>query len=301
MTPKKAKYNKTMIFHIMVLIPLAYIIIFNYVPIMGIIIAFKDFKPGLGIFGSKWVGLDQFKRLFLTNEATRAFVNTLIIATMKIICNLIIPVIFALLLNEIGHRKFKRTVQTITYLPHFLSWVVLSGIFIDFLNPSGGLVNKIITSLGFNPIFFLGNVKTFRGTLVVTDVWKNFGYNAIIYLAALTNIDPTLYEAAAVDGAGRWKQTLFITLPGISNFIALMTILGIGRILNAGFDQVFNLYNVSVYSVGDIIDTLVFRSGIQMQQYSFSTAVGLFRSLVGLILISISNWAAKRYAGYRVF
>jgi len=285
----------------MIWVPLAFIIIFNYIPIMGIIIAFKNFKPGLGIMGSNWVGLMHFRRMFIMDDTLRAFRNTLIIAVMKVIANLIFPIVFALLLNEVGNIKYKRTVQTITYLPYFLSWVVLSGILIDLLSPAGGLVNRIIESMGFEAIYFLGDKATFRGTLVGTDMWKNFGYNTIIYLAALTGVDPTLYEAASVDGAGRWKQTIHITLPGIATFIALMSILGIGQILNAGFDQVYNLYNVSVYETGDIIDTLVYRLGIQQQQYSFSTAVGLFKSVVGLILISSSNWLAKRYAGYRVF
>ena len=191
--------------------------------------------------------------------------------------------------------------QTITYLPYFLSWIILAGILTNILRADGGLVNRIIGVFGQEPVFFLGSNDTFRWTLTVSDVWKNFGYNTIVYLAALTNIDPALYEAAAIDGAGRWKQTLHITLPGISMFIVLMTILSIGNILNAGFDQVFNLYNVSVYESGDIIDTLVYRLGIQQQQYSFSTAVGLFKSVVSIILIAGSNKLADKFAGYRVF
>jgi len=300
--PRRVRIKKnTLIFHVLVWIPLIFVIIFNFIPMGGIIIAFKNYKPGLGIFGSSWVGLENFRRMFLTQDTLRAFRNTLIIAIMKIIANLIVPVIFALLLNEVGNRKYKRLVQTITYLPYFLSWIVLSGILIDLLSPDGGLVNQIITSLGFEPVYFLGDKDIFRYTLVVSDVWKNFGYTTIIYLAALTAIDPNLYEAASIDGAGYIARAWHITLPGIVSFIALMTILGIGQILNAGFDQVFNLYNVSVYSTGDILDTLVYRTGIQQQQYSFSTAVGLFRSVVGIILIATSNFLANRYAGYRVF
>ena len=298
---KKKTRKNTLEFHIMVWIPLLFLLIFNYGPMFGIVIAFKNYKPGLGIFGSPWVGLQYFQRIFLMDDTMRALRNTLIIAMMKIVANLLFPVCFALLLNEVRIRSYKRIVQTITYLPYFLSWVVLSGILIDLLSPDGGMVNQFLGFLGIEPIYFLGDKNVFRKTLMVTDVWKNFGYNTIVYLAALTGVDPTLYEAAAVDGAGRWKQTLHITLPGIATFVALMTILGIGQILNAGFDQVFNLYNVSVYETGDIIDTLVYRLGIQQQQYSFSTAVGLFKSVVSLVLISLSNFLANRYAGYRVF
>jgi putative aldouronate transport system permease protein len=301
MTATRKALHGTLAFHLMILIPLVFVLIFNYIPMSGIVIAFKNYKPGLGIIESPWVGLLHFKRMFLTNETIRAFGNTLIIAFMKIVANLVVPIVFALLLNEVARRRYKRVVQTITYLPHFLSWVVLSGIFIDLLSPTGGYVNRVIQSLGFQPIYFLGDKNVFRLTMVVTDVWKNFGYNTIIYLAALTSIDPTLYEVAAVDGAGYWKRTIHITLPGIANFVVLMTILGVGQILNAGFDQIFNMYNVSVYETGDILDTMVYRTGIQLQQYSFSTAVGLFRSVVGLILITTCNKMANVYAGYRVF
>ena len=291
-----------MMFHLMVWIPLLCIILFNYIPmITGFSIAFKDYKPGLGIADSPWVGLKHFEKMFITDDTLRALRNTLIIAFMKIIGNLAVPITFALMLNEIRVKWFKKVTQTITYLPYFLSWIILAGILTNILRTDGGLVNRIIEAFGHEPVFFLGSNDTFRWTLTVSDVWKNFGYNTIVYLAALTNIDPALYEAAAIDGAGRWKQTLHITLPGISMFIVLMTILSIGNILNAGFDQVFNLYNVSVYESGDIIDTLVYRLGIQQQQYSFSTAVGLFKSVVSIILIAGSNKLADKFAGYRVF
>ncbi len=302
MRKKKKMTSDQMMFHLMVWIPLLCIIIFNYIPmITGFSIAFKDYKPGLGIADSPWVGLKHFEKMFITDDTLRALRNTLIIAFMKIIGNLAVPITFALMLNEIRVKWFKKVTQTITYLPYFLSWIILAGILTNILRTDGGLVNRIIEAFGHEPVFFLGSNDTFRWTLTVSDVWKNFGYNTIVYLAALTNIDPALYEAAAIDGAGRWKQTLHITLPGISMFIVLMTILSIGNILNAGFDQVFNLYNVSVYESGDIIDTLVYRLGIQQQQYSFSTAVGLFKSVVSIILIAGSNKLADKFAGYRVF
>jgi len=286
----------------MVWIPLIFILVFNYYPmISGFQIAFKDYKPGLGISGSSWVGLAHFKEMFQTQDVIRAFRNTLIIAIAKIVANLLVPILVALLLNEIRVKWFKRAVQTITYLPYFLSWVILASILTNILAVDGGIVNRALALFQIDPIFFLGDNNVFRQTLVMTDVWKNFGYNTIVYLAALTGIDPALYEAVTVDGAGRWRQTLHITLPGISMFIALMTILSVGSILNAGFDQVFNLYNVSVYESGDIIDTLVYRLGLQQYRYSFSTAVGMFKSLISLILIAGSNYMADRFAGYRVF
>lgn len=287
--------------HFMILVPLIFVFIFNYLPMAGIIIAFKDFKPMQGIMGSKWVGLDNFVQLFRTPQTVQAIRNTLIIATSKILANQFLAVVFALLLNEISCRWFKRCAQTITYITYFISWVVLSGILIDVLSIDGGLVNVFLEKIDLEPVYFLGSNTTFRPTLVVTDVWKNLGYNTIIYLAALAGIDPSLYEAASMDGAGKIKGMWHITLPGITNFIVLMFILAIGNVLSAGFDQVYNLYNVSVYKSGDILDTLVFRLGMERQQYSVSTAVGLFKSAVNLILISGTNYLAKRFAGYRVF
>lgn len=302
MTKTKQFNSNTVLLHVMVMIPLVFLLIFNFYPmISGFQIAFKEYQPGLGVAGSKWVGFAQFKEMFMTADALRAFRNTILIAVAKIIANLIVPVCVALLLNEIRLKWFKRSVQTITYLPYFLSWVILASILTNILSPDGGLVNRLIELAGGEPVYFLGDNSVFRKTLVLTDVWKNFGYNTIVYMAALTGIDPSLYEAAEMDGAGRLKQTWHITLPGISMFIVLMMILSVGNVLNAGFDQVFNLYNVSVYESGDIIDTLVYRLGLQQYRYSFSTAVGLFKSVVSFILISGSNYLADKFAGYRVF
>ncbi len=219
-----------------------------------------------------------------------------------------VPISFALLLNEIRVRWFKRAAQTITYLPYFLSWVVLGGILIKFLSPGSssttpGLLNTLLVNLHIikEPIYFLGSNSTFRGTMIISDIWKNFGYNTIIYLAALTGIDPTLYEAAMVDGAGKIKQTIHVTMPGIAPFIALMTIMSIGSVLNAGFDQIFNLYSPAVYATGDIIDTLVYRLGLINQQYSLSAAVGLLKSVVSCILVLTGYKLADKYAGYKVW
>lgn len=304
---KRNHQNRTM-FHLMLFLPCMFLLIFNYLPIAGITMAFQNFYPGLGFLKSEWVGLKNFETLFLHPDTWPAIRNTLIIAMGKIIGNLVIPVSFALLLNEVKNKKFKRSVQTITYLPYFLSWVVLSGILINFLSPgstteSAGFLNNILIKLGMieEPLYFLGDSKLFRGTMILSDIWKNFGFNTIVYLAALTGVDTTLYEAAAVDGAGRLKQTWHITLPGIAPFIALMTILSIGNVLSAGFDQIFNLYSPAVYSTGDIIDTLVYRWGMINQQYSLSAAVGVFKSVVSMVLILGGYKLADKYAGYRVF
>lgn len=287
--------------HLMLLPGVILTIIFSYVPIAGIVIAFQKFVPSKGIFHSKWIGLDNFRYMLDMPNFSSVVWNTVFIAVMKIIVHLIVPVIFALLLNEVVSSAFKRTVQTIIYFPYFLSWVILGGILIDILSPSGGIVNQMLGLVGIKPIFFLGNENWFPFTLVASDTWKEFGYSTIVYLAALTAIDQSLYEAAVVDGANRWKQTLHVTIPGMLPIVTLMTVLSLGNVLNAGFDQVFNLYSPMVYSTGDIIDTMVYRIGLVDAQYGVATAVGLFKSVIAFILIVISNKLANRYTGYRIF
>ena len=227
--------------------------------------------------------------------------NTIVIAFWKIVLGLIVPIIFALMLNEVRHNGFKRTVQTIVYLPYFISWVVLGGIFIDMLSPSTGIVNRIITALGGESIFFLGDNRYFQPTLIVTDIWKNFGYGAIVYLASILTIDTDLYEAAQIDGANRWQQTWHVTLPGMRMIIVLMLVLSLGNVLNAGFDQVFNMYSTAVYESGDILDTFVYRLGLIDAQYGPATAVGLFKSVISTVFISVSYFLAYKFADYRIF
>lgn len=304
-----ARRRDSLFFHAMLFIPVVLLFIYCFLPIpAGILMAFQNFQPGKGFTGSKFVGFDNFRKLMILPDTFPALRNTLIIAVEKIACNLVIPITFALLLNEIRIKWFKRAVQTITYLPYFLSWIIMAGILIKFLAPgssasSPGFLNTLLMNIGIleEPVYFLGSNDTFRQTMVLSDVWKNFGYNTIVYLAALTGIDPTLYEASAVDGAGRLKQTFYITLPGIAPFIALMTVLAIGNVLNAGFDQIFNLYNPAVYASGDIIDTLVYRLGLINKQYSLSATVGLLKSSVSCILVLISYKLADKFAGYRVW
>jgi len=253
------------------------------------------------LFGSEWIGLDNFKVLFALPDTIQVVRNTIVISLMKMFAGIVVPVTFALMLNEVTQRGFKRLFQTMVYLPNFLSWIILSGIIIDILSPSDGIINRFITALGFQPIRFLSDAKIFPFTMVLTDVWKNFGFGTVVYLAALTSIDPALYEAAIVDGANRWKQTLHVTLPGIKGIVVLMTVLSMGSILNGGFDQIFNLYSPQVYSTGDILDTMIYRMGIVEMRYAMSTAMGFFKSVVSFLFVSLSYFLADRLAGYRVF
>lgn len=296
---KEWKHNGLL--HMMVLPSLVIVLIYSYGPMIGAVIAFKKFMPSKGIFGSPWVGWDNFKYLFLMEDTSRIIINTISIAVMKIAIGLVVPVIAALLLNEVRKNVFRRTFQTLVYLPHFLSWVILGGILIDLLSPTSGIINQALGWFGVDPIYFLGDNRWFRFTIVLSDVWKEFGFSTIVYLAALTSINPMLYEAAEIDGANRWQQTWNVTLPGMIPIIILMATLSLGNVLNAGFDQVFNLYSPQVYETGDIIDTFVYRLGLQQFQYSVATAVGLFKSVIALILISVSYTMAYRFANYRIF
>ncbi len=277
------------------------LLIYNYIPRVGNIMAFQKFNPSKGFFHSKWVGLKNFQYVFHLPDIYQVIWNTFYIAILKIIMGIVIPVIVALLLNEIRKMKFKRTIQTMIYFPHFLSWVILAGVFVDVLSPSNGVIGKAFTAMGLEPIFFLGDSKWFPYTMVLTDTWKEFGYGTIVYLAALTGIDPSLYEAAVMDGANRWKQTLHVTLPGILPIVMLMSILAMGNIFNAGFDQIFNMYSPQVYSTGDILDTLVYRIGMLDAQYGVATAIGLFKSVISFAMLGISYMVAYKYTDYRVF
>ena len=303
--PQAAKKRRGLSFellsyHIMLIPGVILLFIFVTIPLFGLVIAFQNYIPAKGILGSEWVGLENFSYMFQLPNSRQIFFNTIIIAVCKIIANIVVPVFFALLLNEVRNRAFKRTVQTIVYMPHFLSWVILGNVFISMFSLDG-IVNMLLESLGIEPIMFMASNTWFRPILIITDVWKEFGYGAIVYLAALTSIDANLYEAAAIDGAGRWKQLCYVTLPSLVPTIVLMTTLSLGNVLNAGFDQVFNLYNPIVYETADIIDTYVYRMGLVDMQFSLGTAVGFLKSIVSLILISISYFLANRFAGYRIF
>jgi len=286
----------------MILPSLLFLIVFSYVPMLGIVISFQDFKPWLGITGSPWVGWDNFKLLFERQDSVQVIWNTFIIAGLKIVFNLIVPFVFALLLNEVRKAYISRTIQTLVYLPHFLSWVILGGILVDILSTDGGLVNRFLMSVfGIDPIPFLSSGNWFRFTVIVSEVWKEFGYGTIVFIAALANINPSLYEAAEVDGASRWKQTIYLTIPALLPMAVVVGTLSLGNILNAGFDQIFNLYNALVYEKGDIIDTFVYRTAILEGKFGIATAVGLFKSVVSMVLIVISYRLAYKLANYRIF
>ncbi|MCR2047107.1 ABC transporter permease subunit [Acetatifactor muris] len=275
-------------------------IIFCYIPMGGLVMAFQNYKPWLGITGSEFVGWSNFRQIFEFKESYQAIINTVIIAVSKIILGLVVPIIMALLLNEVRNAGLKKGIQTLVYLPHFLSWVTVAGMLRDILGLDG-IVNSFLKLFGVEPIFFLGEAGMFRQIVVASDLWKGFGFGMIVYLAAISNIDQSLYEAAEMDGANRWQQTLHITLPGIMPMIIVMATLSLGNVLNAGFDQIFNLYSPLTYSTGDIIDTYVYRQSLVNGQYSFGTAVGLFKSGIGLALTAISYKIAYNVAGYRIF
>lgn len=290
--------------HLFLLPAVILLLIFSYFPMVGILIAFQDYVPSKGwdiFFKSEWVGLDNFKYIMSMPGFWSAMRNTLTIAVQKIVVNIFVPLILALLLNEVKNALFKKSVQTLIYIPYFFSWVILGGILTDILSPVNGIVNQFLQILGFDKVNFLGNPNTIQPVFIVTNIWKEVGYNTVIFLAALTSIAPALYEAASVDGAGYTKQMLHITLPSLLPMILLVTVLGMGNILNAGFDQVFNLYSPVVYETADIIDTFVYRIGMDELQYSVSTAINLFKSVISIILISTSFHLAKKYAGYKIF
>lgn len=303
MVKKKTKFNlkQNWPLYLMVLPALVAVGIFNYAPMYGVIMAFQNYNPALGFTGSPFVGLRWFRFfIFDMPDSFNIIRNTLIIAIGKIIFGQLASIIFALLLNEVRRRLFTRVVQTIVYLPFFLSWVIIGGIFIDLLSMDG-FINQIISALGGDPIFFLGSNIWFRPTMIATDVWRNFGWGAILYLAALTAINPEFYESAAIDGAKRLQRMWYITLPGIMPTIILLATLSLGSILNAGFEQILVMYNPAVYETGDILDTFVYRAGLLDANFSLAAAVGLFRGVVSSVLIVISYWMADRFAGYRIF
>ncbi|WP_010271082.1 ABC transporter permease [Paenibacillus senegalensis] len=283
-------------FYLMMLPGLVYFAIYHYAPMAGLAIAFQDYSLLRGISGSTWVGFDNFRFIFERPDFARLMSNTLIISLYRIIFGMLPDVLLALLLNEVRTLWFKKAVQTITYGPYFLSWVIIYGVAYAFLSNSG-LVNYVIERFGGQPVGFLTSSEYFRSILVVTDIWKSTGYGAIIYLAALAAINPQLYEAAVVDGAGRFRQMWHITLPGIRDVFVLLLILRIGNILEAGFDQVYIFLNSRVLSVGDILDTWVFRMGLEQLQFSISAAMGFFKSFIGLILVLLANQIAKKLGG----
>ena len=296
----RAIWKRDLPLHLMLLPGALIVLVFKYIPMAGLAIAFQDYSPVFGLFEQDWCGWDNFTYIFSLSTFPRVVYNTIFIALMKIVAGILVPVTFALLLNEVRRVRYKRVLQTVVYLPYFISWVALAGIFLDVLSLDG-VINRTLASLGLKTVYFLGDEKVFPYTMVITDIWKTFGWNTIVYLAAITGVDEALYEAAYLDGAGRFRQTLHVTLPSIMPIVMLMSILSVGNVLRAGFDQIFNLYSPLVYSTGDIIDTFVYRLGILSAQFGPATAVGLFQSAVSFVLIIGGYCLADRIAGYRVF
>jgi len=289
-------FRKYLPFYIFLILPLAQVIVFNFLPIYGITIAFKDFKMARGILGSDWVGLEHFQKLFLDSNFYRILYNTLRISFLTLLTSFPLTIVFALLVNELGNMKFKRVVQTITYLPHFLSWVVVGSFVQQILSPTNGIVNSFLVSTGLvnDPIYFMIQEGMFIPIYLVTNLWKGLGWGIIIYLSSIAGISPSLYESAVIDGANRFQRVLYITLPSIAPTISTLLILNMSSLINVGFDPIFNLYNPSTYNVADVISTYVYRRGLVDAKYDYTTAIGLFQNVVGFLLILTSNWAARR-------
>ncbi len=291
------KTRKDRFLYLLMLPGLLYFLFFRYLPLMGTLVAFKDVAPfdsAATIITSKWVGLKHFKAFISSHYFWNIMKNTFALAGLRMIFEFFCPVILALLINEVRNKYLKKTIQTISYMPYFISNIVLAGIVFQLLTMNNGIIPALVESLGGNSIYYLGDSRYFRTVLVSAIVWRNIGWGTIVYLAALSGIDPQLYEAARIDGANRFKQTLYITLPGISFAIAIMFILRISVILNQGWEETLLLYNPGVYSVADIIDTYVWRMGLEQMRYSFATAVGFFKSILALLLVVISNATARK-------
>lgn len=280
-------------FYLLLFPCVVYFIIFRYVPMYGLILAFKDFKFAKGIIGSAWVGLENFKYLFGLDAFYRVFRNSIYLSVLRLVICFPIPILLSLAINEIPFVFFKRLTQTMVYLPHFISWVVIGGILVNLLSPSWGLVNTFIKSLGGEAVFFMGSAKYFRGLVIFSHIWKTAGWDTIIYLAAITSIDPELYQAATIDGASRLQRIWHITLPGIKPTIIILLLLSIGNIMNNGFEQIFMLQNGSNIAVSEVFETYTYRIGIINGRYSFATTVGLFGSVIGFILLVVADRIAK--------
>ncbi|SDS86165.1 carbohydrate ABC transporter membrane protein 1, CUT1 family [Paenibacillaceae bacterium GAS479] len=286
--------------YVMLLPAIVFLIIFSYIPMYGATIAFKDFWITKGILGSPWVGLEHFEKIFRTEKFWEVFRNTIEINLLRLVFGFPAPILLAILINEVRQKFFKRSIQTIIYLPHFISWVTIAGIIFSILSTEG-LVNSIIVALGGTPINFLTNDNMFRPLLIISGIWKEIGWGTIIYMAALAGINPDLYEAATVDGANRFKQVIYITLPSLLPIISILLILNFGSMMNGGFDQVFNLYNTMVYESGDVIDTYVYRIGLTQGEYSVATAIGLLLNVINFALLVLVNYTSKKLSGQGIY
>lgn len=301
MTSSLSYLKKHRVLYLMLLPGIAYYVIFHYIPMYGVTIAFKEFNIMKGIMGSKWVGLEHFRYLFSLDKFSEIFANTLIISLQRLVFGFPAPIIMSLLLNEVSQLKLKKAIQTSIYLPHFISWVILGGILINLLSIDNGLFNQIRIFFGKEPLGYLTSEKYFRGTLVFSMIWKEYGWGTIIYIAALAGVDPNLYEAAVIDGCSRLRLVWHITLPAIRSTIVVMLILRLGQLMQAGFEQIFILYHPGVYRVADIIDTYVYRIGLGQGRFSLATAVGLFKSVINMALLITANRLARRFGEQGIY
>lgn len=298
---RKQRMSRNKLLYLMILPGLLYIIIFKYIPIYGLIIAFQDYKPFRGILGSSWVGLKHFNRLFTEPDFLNILTNTLILFGLNLLFYFPIPIILALMLNEVRSSGLKRTVQTIVYMPHFMSWVIIVSISFVMLTMDGGIINELLQTFGMNKINFLLSEQWFRPMYIIQVIWREAGWGTIIYLAAISAVDLQLYEAAKMDGAGRLRQMWHITLPAIRSVVVLLLILKIGDVLELGFEHVYLLLNAMNRNVAEIIDTYVYTAALLQQQFSYSTAIGFFKSFVGLVLVMLANWLAKKFGEEGVY
>lgn len=295
-TLRECKTHRTLL--LMMIPGMLYYLLFHYKPMYGILIAFKDYRMLDGIMASSWAGTKYFRMAFENPEFWRVFKNTLILSGYKLVFTFPAPIILALLINEVRCLRFKKFVQTMTYMPHFLSWVILAGVLTNFLSPSIGPINMLLKVIGLDTIYFMGESKYFRAVLVASSIWKEAGWGTIIYLAALTNVDSQLYEAAMIDGAGRLRQTVTVTVPAISSIIVIMLIMQVGKIINDDFDQIYNMYNPAVRSVSDVLATYIYSVGLEKAQYSYSTALGLFKNVIAFALVLMTNAVSRRVNDY---
>lgn len=292
-------YNKWL--YIFLLPAVIYFFIFLYYPTYGLVLAFKDFNFSKGILGSPWAGLKHFEMLFGAEGFRVALKNSVVLSLIRLVCGFPAPIFLALLINELRNKMFKRFAQTVVYLPHFVSWVIISGMAMSLLSTSEGLVNNFIKNIGMEAVPFLDNIKYWRFTFVGIEIWKEAGWGTIIYLAALAGIDQEQYEAAFVDGATRLQRLMYITLPGITSTIAVLLILRIGNLLKTGFEQIFLLYNPLVYDVADVLETYAYRNGILEGRFSYSTAMGLFQAIISVLLVLGANRMSKRITGNSIY
>ncbi|MEK3721237.1 ABC transporter permease subunit [Paenibacillus sp. FSL H8-0034] len=296
-----AELKRDKYLYLLVLPGVLYFLVFKYYPMWGIIIAFQDYSPYMGIFKSAWVGVEHFIRFFTNPSFYLLFRNTMMISLLSLVFFFPLPIVLSLCMNEVSNKYFKRVIQSVVYLPHFLSWVIIAGITFLLLSQTNGIINLMLEYMGLSKIAFLTSENLFWGLLTGQNIWKDTGWGTIIFLAAITGIDSQLYEAAKIDGANRIRQMWHVTLPGIRNVIIILLILRLGHIMDVGFEQVFLMANGAVANVADVFETYVYRNGIQQGQFSYTTAVGLFKSVIGLTLVVCANWLAKRFGEEGVY